>query len=101
MHLLWKPDPKTRDQVRLSLTRSYRAPALQPASSRGPSINRAAIPAAGPSNTDTSPDVAGNPDLQPELATGVDLAFERYLHGGGLLSANLFRAPASATSCAA
>jgi iron complex outermembrane receptor protein len=28
--------------------------------------------------------------LQPELATGIDLAFEHYLSGGGLLSANVF-----------
>jgi iron complex outermembrane receptor protein len=33
----------------------------------------------------------GNPDLKPELATGIDLAFERYLQGGGVLSANVFR----------
>src|SRR6185369_7818438 len=28
-HAVWKPDPKSRDQVRISLTRSYRAPTLQ------------------------------------------------------------------------
>lgn len=87
LHLLWKPDPKGRDQVRLSLTRSYRAPAL------GTLIGRTTINSkfdpSGP-NDPTSPDRAGNPDLKPELATGVDLAIERYLAGGGLLSANLF-----------
>jgi iron complex outermembrane receptor protein len=46
-------------------------------------------PVDGP-NTPTSPDRAGNPDLQPELATGVDIAVERYLPGGGMLSANFF-----------
>lgn len=88
VHLLWKPDPNVRDQVRLSLTRSWRAPNTSTLIGR-PTITRLYDPALG-SNIESSPDSAGNPNLQPELATGVDLAFERYLQGGGLLSANLF-----------
>jgi outer membrane receptor for ferrienterochelin and colicins len=88
VHLLWKPDPKTRDQVRLSLTRSWRAPATNVLIGR-PGINRFYDPEVG-SNIETSPDSAGNPALKPELATGIDLALERYLEGGGLISANLF-----------
>jgi iron complex outermembrane receptor protein len=87
IHLLWKPDPARRDQLRLSLTRSYRSPALGVLIAR-PVIN-SQYPPDGP-NVPTAPDRTGNPDLRPELATGVDLAFERYLEGGGLLSANLF-----------
>ncbi len=87
VHLLWKPDPKARDQVRLSLTRSYRSPGSSQLIAR-PWVNRR-FPADGP-NEPTHPDSAGNPWLQPELASGLDLAFERYLQGGGLLSANLF-----------
>jgi len=87
VHLLWKPDPKTRDQVRLSLTRSYRSPALSQLIAR-PWVNQR-FPAEG-ANEPTHPDSAGNPNLQPELASGLDLAFERFLQGGGLLSANLF-----------
>ena len=87
LHAVWKPDPKSRDQVRISLTRSYKAPTLQNLVARPLLSSR--WPAAGP-NTATHPDRAGNPDLQPELATGVDLAFERYLPQGGVLSANLF-----------
>lgn len=87
VHVLWKPDPKTRDQVRLSLTRSYRAPSLDWLIAR-PRLS-SKFPADEP-NDPTSPDRAGNPDLKPELATGIDLAFERYLSGGGVLSANLF-----------
>jgi hypothetical protein len=86
-HAVWKPDPKSRDQVRLSLTRSYKAPTLQNLVARPVLSSR--YPAAG-ANTPTSPDRAGNPDLRPELATGIDLAFERYLPQGGVLSANLF-----------
>jgi iron complex outermembrane receptor protein len=87
VHVLWKPDPKTRDQIRLSLTRSYRSPALSQLIAR-PWVNRR-FPAEGP-NEPTHPDSAGNPTLQPELASGLDLAFERYLERGGLLNANLF-----------
>jgi iron complex outermembrane receptor protein len=87
LHAVWKPDPKGRDQVRMSLTRSYRAPALGDLVAR-PAINPRFDPT-GP-NTPTQPDRAGNPDLMPELATGIDIAFERYLPGSGILSANLF-----------
>lgn len=87
LHAVWKPDPKSRDQVRMSLTRSYKAPTLQNLVARP--ILSSRYPAAG-ANTATSPDRAGNPDLNPELATGIDVALERYLPQGGVLSANLF-----------
>ena len=58
LHAVWKPDPKTRDQVRLSLTRSYRAPALGTLIAR-PTISRDYDPAKG-GNIVTSPDTAGN-----------------------------------------
>ncbi|MBL8308766.1 MAG: TonB-dependent receptor [Rubrivivax sp.] len=89
LHAVWKPDPKKRDQIRVSLTRSYRSPSTGNLIAR-PSINRDYDPALGP-NPRTSPDSAGNPGLKPELATGIDIAAERYLDGGGVLSANLFR----------
>ena len=87
LHVLWKPDPKGRDQVRFSLTRSYRSPAL--GTLIGNTTINSKFDPSGP-NEATSPDRAGNPALQPELATGIDLALERYLAGGGLLSANVF-----------
>lgn len=87
VHLLWKPDPAKRDQLRLSLTRSYRTPGVAQLIAR-PAINPR-FPASG-GNEPTSPDSAGNPALQPELASGVDFAYERYLEDGGVLSANLF-----------
>lgn len=81
-HTVWKPDPKSRDQLRLSLTRSYKAPTTQNLIGKArPSDN----------NSVTQPDRAGNPNLKPELATGIDVAVERYLPGGGILSANIFR----------
>jgi len=88
LHAVWKPDPKSRDQVRVSLTRAYRSPNLGALIAR-PSINRDFDPTLGP-NIVTRPDTAGNPALKPELSTGVDLALERYLEAGGVLSASLF-----------
>jgi iron complex outermembrane receptor protein len=82
LHTLWKPDPSKRDQVRMSLTRSYKTPTLYNLVAR-PVPSREA-------NSPTRPDRVGNPDLRPEMATGIDVAFERYLSGGGVLSANVF-----------
>ncbi|MEK7344865.1 MAG: TonB-dependent receptor [Pseudomonadota bacterium] len=90
LHALWKPDPAKRDQIRMSLTRSYKTPTLYNlvAPLR---YSRDYHPDVSPANVPTQPDRVGNPDLRPELATGIDLGFERYLEGGGVLSANLFR----------
>ena len=82
LHAVWKPDAKKRDQVRMSLTRSYKTPTLYNLVARY-------VPSLG-ENTWTQPDRTGNPDLRPELATGIDVAFERYLEQGGVLSANVF-----------
>ena len=86
-HAVWRPEPGSRDQVRFSLTRSYRSPTLSNLIAR-PSINTR-NPAPGP-NTPTQADRAGNPNLRPELASGLDVAYEHYLGAGGLVSANVF-----------
>jgi iron complex outermembrane receptor protein len=87
LHAVWRPVEGGRDQLRASLTRSYRAPSLQNLVARRSSSR--AYPTTGP-NEATSPDRIGNPDLKPELATGLDLAFEHYLAEGGLLSVSVF-----------
>jgi len=87
LHAVWKPNPAARDQVRASLTRSYRSPGLNQLIGR-PFVNRV-DPAPG-ANTELTADSAGNPRLKPEVALGIDLAVERYLADGGVLSANLF-----------
>ena len=86
-HLVWRFDAPRRDQLRLSLTQSYRAPTLRNLSPV-PSLN-SDYPESGP-NVASSPDRAGNPALKPERAHGIDLAFERYGAGGGVVSVNLF-----------
>jgi iron complex outermembrane receptor protein len=83
LHAVWKPIPESRDQVRMSLTRSYKTPTLFNLVART-ALSREA-------NSPTRPDRIGNPGLKPELATGIDIAVERYLAEGGVLSANIFR----------
>ena len=83
-HLNYKLDPKGKDMVRGSLTRSYKAPDLSSLMAR-PSLS-GLFPDVNAANTQLSPDRAGNPTLKPELATGLDIAFEKYLSGGGLIS---------------
>ncbi|MDR7331797.1 TonB-dependent receptor [Roseateles asaccharophilus] len=82
-HARYKLDPGGKEAIRMSLTRSYRSPQLNDLIAR-PSIN-SNVP-----HDITSPDRAGNPELKPELATGVEIGYEKYLSKGGLLSANFF-----------
>ena len=70
------PDTKG-DQLRFALTRTYRAPTVQRLiPHRFTSAN----------NSQTDPDSIGNPDLKPELALGVDAAWEHYWAEGALVS---------------
>ena len=87
-HMVWKLPDSPRDQLRLSLTRSYRSPTTSQLIAR-PTISQI------DSNTNignqpTHPDRAGNANLKPELATGLELGIERYLTAGGIVSANIF-----------
>jgi outer membrane receptor for ferrienterochelin and colicins len=86
-HAVWRINPPARDQVRISLTRSYRPPSLGNLTA----IPRISLidPVPG-NNTAASADRAGNPDLRPELARGLDVAFEHYLAGGGVVSVSAF-----------
>jgi iron complex outermembrane receptor protein len=81
LHGVWRIPGHEKDQVRGSLTRSYKAPALN---------DLIAVPTISTYNDATRPDRTGNPHLKPELATGIDLAYEHYLGKSGLLSASGF-----------
>lgn len=87
-HLNYKLSPTGRDMVRASVSRSYKAPTPAQLLAR-PSIN-SLFPDTATRNTEGSPDRQGNPNLRPELATGFDAAFEKYLPGGGLVSVAVF-----------
>ncbi|MFN7221887.1 MAG: TonB-dependent receptor plug domain-containing protein [Burkholderiales bacterium] len=86
-HGVWRFASPSRDQIRVSLTQSYRAPSTQNLVGR-PSLNTL-FPVPGP-NTSVTPDRAGNPSLKPEVANGIDIAYENYLEGGGIISVNVF-----------
>jgi outer membrane receptor protein involved in Fe transport len=77
MQTLWRIPGSKQDQLRLALTRTYRAPTMQQL-----------LPAVFYSNlnTEVSSDYTGNPGLRPELATGIDAAYEHYFSSGGLVS---------------
>ena len=81
LHTVWKIPGTTKDQVRASLSRSYRAPQL---------TELLATPLASRLNGPTRPDRMGNPDLKPELAQGLDVAYEHYLGKSGIVSAGGF-----------
>lgn len=87
-HLVWKLPDAPRDQIRLSLTRSYRSPDTQQLIAR-PSVSPL-YPDLDAPNQPTHPDRAGNPTLRPELAWGLELGLEHYLDAGGVLSANVY-----------
>ena len=87
-HLNYKLDPAGKDIIRASLTRSYKAPDLGSLLAR-PSLS-GLFPDTTKPNTELSPDRIGNPALLPELATGLDLAYEKYLSGGGMVSVGVF-----------
>lgn len=92
LHAVWKFGENSRDQVRASLTRSYRSPNLNDMIAR-PNINSQYACADGSlcgPNVINYPDRMGNPQLKPEVARGLELAYENYLSKGGIISANFF-----------
>jgi iron complex outermembrane receptor protein len=86
-HALWRFDAPKKDQIRMSLTQSYRSPNTYELVAR-PSVNFALAPPGA--NDALNADYAGNPDLKPERSNGIDLAFEHYLKSNGVVSVNLF-----------
>jgi iron complex outermembrane receptor protein len=81
LHGVWRIPGHEKDQIRGSVTRSYKAPALN---------DLIAVPYISTYNDATRPDRSGNPNLKPELATGIDVAYEHYLGKSGMLSASGF-----------
>ncbi|SFU46471.1 TonB-dependent receptor plug domain-containing protein [Pseudoduganella namucuonensis] len=81
LHGVWRIPGFVKDQVRMSLTKSYKSPNVQ---------DLIALPALSRLNSATRPDRSGNPNLKPELATGLDMAYEHYLGRSGILSASAF-----------
>lgn len=74
---LFKFPDKSGRQLRLALTRTFKAP---------DNYQLIARRSRAPLNTRFTPDSSGNPDLQPELATGVDLTYEHFWAAGAMFS---------------
>jgi outer membrane receptor protein involved in Fe transport len=77
LQLLYKLPGTEHDQLRLAVSRTYKAPGMDSLlPHRYTSIN----------NSPAEPDTAGNPDLKPELALGIDAAWEHRWAEGAMLS---------------
>ena len=81
LQTLYKLPDSKNDQIRLGITRTYKAPDTSRLIPRRFYSNE---------NSQSNPDSQGNPNLKPELAWGLDVAYEHYLLGGGMLSASVF-----------
>lgn len=83
----WALDDKARDLLRGSLSRSSRAPDLATLMGRyvlNTTYDRESR------NTPLAADSAGNPQLRPERAWALELALEKNLPSGGVVSVGLF-----------
>jgi outer membrane receptor for ferrienterochelin and colicins len=87
-HLKYKLDEKGEHLFRSSLTSTFKAPEPTQLLAR-PQVSALYTDITKP-NDALSTDRIGNPTLKPELATGFDLAYERYFPGGGVASATVF-----------
>jgi outer membrane receptor protein involved in Fe transport len=77
LQLLYKLPGTKEDQLRLAVSRTYKAPGMdQLLPHRYTSVN----------NSPAEPDTEGNPNLKPELALGIDAAWEHHWAEGAMLS---------------
>ncbi len=81
LQTLWKMPGSEKDQVRLSVSRTYKAPTTFELTPRRYIANN---------NTVATPDFQGNPELRPELAWGIDAAYEHHWGEDGLFSISAF-----------
>ncbi|NNG23566.1 TonB-dependent receptor plug domain-containing protein [Telluria aromaticivorans] len=83
---LYKPqqagDTGPRDGFRLAVSRTYKAPNIIQLMPRRYAVDN--------NNSATNPDQQGNPTLRPELALGIDLAWERFFGKSDMLSVSAF-----------
>jgi len=77
LQMLYKLPGTREDQLRFGVSRTYKAPGMdQLLPHRYTSVN----------NNPAEPDTEGNPHLKPELALGIDAAWEHHWAEGALLS---------------
>jgi outer membrane receptor for ferrienterochelin and colicins len=80
--MVWKLPGAGKDQLRLALARTYKAPLPRNLVPRRYTVNN--------DNGPANPDIQGNPALRPELAWGLDAAFESYFGKGGVASVSVY-----------
>jgi outer membrane receptor protein involved in Fe transport len=80
--LLWKLPDSEQDQIRVALSRTYKAPLTRLLVPRRYTTNNG--------NSPTNPDVRGNPQLRPELAWGLDAGYEKYFGKAGMVSVSAY-----------
>src|SRR5471030_2235315 len=73
---------KNKDQIRLAFSRLYKAPDVAELVPRRFVVDT--------TNTPTNPDVQGNPNLHPELAWGLDAAYESYFGQAGMVTLSAY-----------
>ena len=79
LQTLWKLPGEKGDQLRLALSRTYKAPDLYSLVPRR---------SAWENNSATEADYVGNPNLKPELAWGIDAGWERHWAEGAMFGAS-------------
>jgi outer membrane receptor protein involved in Fe transport len=77
LQTLYKFPDKSGRQLRLALTRTYKAPGVGQLTARRLQADL---------NTRFTPDSSGNPALRPELANGIDATYERFTQAGAMFS---------------
>lgn len=80
--MLLKIPGSEKDQLRLALSRTYKAPAVASLVPRRYTVNNG--------NSPSNPDARGNPALRPELAWGVEAGYERYFGKNGMASVSAY-----------
>jgi outer membrane receptor for ferrienterochelin and colicin len=80
--LLWMLPNREKDQIRLGLSRTYKAPLAADLVPRRYTVNY--------NNGPTNADAEGNPNLRPELAWGLDLAYESYFTKNGFAGVSAY-----------
>lgn len=75
--VLYKLPGDKGDQIRFALSRTYKAPEL---------YNIVPLRGEFENNSATEADMQGNPNLKPELAWGLDAAYEHYWAEGAMVS---------------
>lgn len=79
LHTLWKVPNSKGDQLRFAVTRTYKAPEL---------TNLLPRRREWENNSATEADFQGNPNLEPELAWGIDAGYEHFWAENAMVSLN-------------